>query len=85
MSIQMNRVLDVLASFAIVVLGLAIGVPTALLCVRFVQAQLYEVKGLDATVLVGSTLTLLIAAASAGLIPARRASSIDPAQALRTE
>jgi Acidobacterial duplicated orphan permease len=67
------------------VLGLAIGVPTALLCVRFVQAQLYEVKGLDATVLVGSTLTLLIAAASAGLIPARRASSIDPAQALRTE
>jgi ABC-type antimicrobial peptide transport system permease subunit len=67
------------------VLGLAIGVPTALLCVRFVQAQLYEVKGLDVAVLVGSTLTLLVAAALAGLIPARRASSIDPAQALRIE
>jgi macrolide transport system ATP-binding/permease protein len=66
-------------------LGLAIGVPVALLCVRFVQAQLYEIKGLDSTVLVASLLTLLFAATLAGLIPARRASSIDPARALRID
>jgi ABC-type transport system, involved in lipoprotein release, permease component len=66
-------------------LGLAIGVPVALLCVRFVQAQLYEIKGLDSTVLVVSLLTLLFAATLAGLIPARRASSIDPARALRID
>lgn len=66
-------------------LGLVIGLPIALLCVRFVQAQLYEVKGIDAEVLLGSVLTLALAASLAGLIPARRAASIDPATALRTE
>jgi ABC-type antimicrobial peptide transport system permease subunit len=66
-------------------LGLAIGVPATLLCVRFIEAQLYEVRGMDAGVLVGSILTLVLAAAIAGLIPARRAASIDPVQALRTE
>jgi macrolide transport system ATP-binding/permease protein len=66
-------------------LGLAIGLPIALLSVRFVQAQLYEVKGTDAAVLCGSILILALAACLAGLIPARRAASIDPAKALRTE
>ena len=48
-------------------LGLAIGIPAADVCVRFVESQLYELKGVDPTVLL------------AGLIPARRAASIDPA------
>jgi macrolide transport system ATP-binding/permease protein len=67
------------------VLGLAIGVPIALLCVRFVQAQLYETTGVDTAVLFTSVLTLALAAAVAGVIPAHRAASIDPAKALRTE
>jgi len=66
-------------------LGLAIGVPIAWLCVRFVESQLYEIKGIDAAVLVTSILTLVAAASTAGLIPARRAASIDPAKALRSE
>jgi ABC-type antimicrobial peptide transport system permease subunit len=66
-------------------LGLGIGVAIVLPCVRFIQAQLYEVKGVDAAVLLGSILTLALAACVAGLIPARRAASIDPAKALRTE
>lgn len=66
-------------------LGIAIGVPVAMACVRYVEAQLYEVKGLDSWTLAGSILTLIISASLAGFIPARRASSIDPAQALRTE
>ncbi|HEY3940677.1 MAG TPA: ABC transporter permease [Bryobacteraceae bacterium] len=65
--------------------GLAIGIPTALVCTRFVESQLYDVKGLDSGVLVTSILTLTAAAAIAGLIPARRAASIDPARALRNE
>ena len=61
-------------------LGLAIGVPIAWLCVRFVESQLYEVKGIDATVLLASVLTLVAAASMAGLIPARRAASVDPSR-----
>jgi macrolide transport system ATP-binding/permease protein len=67
------------------VLGLAIGIPVVLLCVRYIESQLYEVKGVDTVVLVGSILILTIAASLAGIIPARRASSIDPARALRFE
>lgn len=67
------------------IVGLMIGVPIAWLCVRFVETQLYEVKGVDARVLVTSVLALLVAASTAGFIPARRAASIDPAKALRTE
>ena len=66
-------------------LGLVLGIPIAWLCVSFVQSQLYEIKGIDAAVLSTSVLTLVIAASIAGLIPARRAASIDPARALRTE
>jgi hypothetical protein len=66
-------------------LGLVIGVPVALLCVRFVKAQLYEITHVDATVMAGAMVTLSVAACLAGLIPARRAASIDPAKALRME
>ncbi len=66
-------------------LGLAIGVPIAWLCVRFVASQLYEIKAINAAVLSTAVITLFIAAAMAGLIPARRAASIEPASALRTE
>jgi predicted permease len=65
--------------------GLAIGVPVAILCVRYVESQLYEIKGIDAGVMASAVLALLTAALLAGLIPARRAASIDPARALRTE
>ena len=68
-----------------IALGLAIGVPVAWLCVGLIEAQLYDIKGMDMGVLLISVVTLLVAAAIAGLIPARRAASIDPAQALRTE
>jgi predicted permease len=66
-------------------IGLAIGIPAALLCVRFVQTQLYGIEGHDPAVLATATLALGISALIAGLIPARRAASTDPMQALRTE
>jgi predicted permease len=66
-------------------LGLAIGVPAAMMCVRYVASQLYEIKAVNTGVLALAVSTLIVAAAVAGLIPALRAASIDPAQALRTE
>jgi predicted permease len=66
-------------------LGLAIGIPVAILCVRLVTAQLYQITRADSTVMTGSIATLAIAACIAGIIPARRAASTDPVQALRTE
>ena len=66
-------------------IGLAIGIPVALMCVRFVKSQLYEVSGNDVGTLAGAAGALAIAAFVAGLIPARRAASTDPAKALRSE
>jgi ABC-type antimicrobial peptide transport system permease subunit len=66
-------------------LGLAIGIPVALLCVRFVKAQLYEITSADTRVMGGAIAILAVAACIAGVIPARRAASIDPVQALRME
>jgi hypothetical protein len=65
--------------------GLCIGVPVAMVCVRFVVAQLYDVTRVDVGVLAGSVIALVVAAALAGFIPARRAASIEPARALRAE
>lgn len=66
-------------------LGLAIGVPVAFLCIRYVKSQLYEITAIHPTVLATAIATLTLSACIAGLIPARRAASTDPAQALRME
>jgi macrolide transport system ATP-binding/permease protein len=67
------------------VAGLAIGAPVAILCVRYVKSQLYDITSVNPAVMIGAILTLGIAAAIAGIIPARRAASIDPVRALRTD
>jgi predicted permease len=66
-------------------IGLVIGVPVAMLSVRFIKTQLYEITSVNAQVMMGAILTLAVAACVAGIIPARRAASIDPARALRSE
>lgn len=65
--------------------GLAIGIPTSLFCVRFIESQLFDTKGVDIGIMVTAIVTLSVAASLAAAIPARRAASIDPARALRTE
>jgi predicted permease len=67
------------------VAGLAIGIPVTIFCVRFVKSQLYEITSVNAPVMTIAVGVLLLAAAVAGIIPARRAASIDPVQALRIE
>jgi ABC-type antimicrobial peptide transport system permease subunit len=66
-------------------IGLALGVPVAYYCVQFVKSQLYEMNSVSPAALAVATVILLAAAFLAGLIPGRRAASIDPAQALRSE
>lgn len=84
---ERGRVIAMVMHTAMVqtLLGLAIGIPVALVCVRFVKAQLYEITNADASVMAGAILTLTVAACVAGLIPARRAATIDPMRALRVE
>lgn len=66
-------------------LGLAIGIPVAFYGVTLVKSQLYEVKTVNGSALLLAVGILLAAACVAGLIPARRAASVDPARALRAE
>jgi ABC-type antimicrobial peptide transport system permease subunit len=66
-------------------LGLLLGIPAALLAGHLMASQLYGVGAYDPWAFVGATLVLALCATVAGLVPARRAASIDPMQALRTE
>ncbi len=65
--------------------GLAIGIPVAIFCVRFVKSQLYDITSVNVPVMAIAIGVLVLAAAIAGIIPARRAASIDPVRALRVE
>jgi ABC-type antimicrobial peptide transport system permease subunit len=49
------------------------------------QAQLYGVRSSDPATLLGGTILIALVALLAAIIPARRAASIEPMQALRTE
>jgi macrolide transport system ATP-binding/permease protein len=66
-------------------IGLVIGVPIAMLCVRYIKSQLYEITSVNASVMAVAIGVLIVAACVAGMIPARRAASIDPVKALRVE
>jgi predicted permease len=66
-------------------LGLAVGIPVALVGGRLAANQLYAVKSYDPMILGLAVVVLAACALLAAFVPARRAASIDPMQALRTE
>ncbi len=66
-------------------IGLVLGIPIAMVSVRYVKAQLYDITSIDPRVMGGAIVVLAAAACIAGMIPARRAASINPVQALRVE
>jgi predicted permease len=68
-----------------VLVGLAVGVAAAFALGRLIGSQLYQVSAHNPLLLVGSTLLLAITALIACLLPARRATRVDPIQALRAE
>jgi predicted permease len=72
-------------AFVQVGLGLALGIPIALVGGHFMGDQLYGVRSYDPLSMTIAVVVLSGAAALAGFIPARRAASIEPMEALRIE
>jgi predicted permease len=68
-----------------VVIGLVLGLAAALALGRLLTAQLYEVSANNPALLGATSITLAVVALLACLIPARRASLVNPIEALRTE
>jgi ABC-type antimicrobial peptide transport system permease subunit len=66
-------------------IGLAVGLAASTAVVRLIRTMLYETRPLDASVFATVAATLIVVAALACLMPAWRASRLDPMQALRTE
>jgi ABC-type antimicrobial peptide transport system permease subunit len=72
-------------AFGHVGIGLALGIPAAIGAGHLISSQLFGVWPWDPLMLSGAALLLLIAALIAAVIPARRAATVDPLQALRAE
>ena len=66
-------------------LGTAIGLAGAFLLMRVLANQLYEIKPSDPVTLIGAATAMLLIAAGASYVPARRATRVDPMIALRYE
>lgn len=81
-----NMLLMVLGhAVQLAVAGAAIGLAGAFLLMRVLANQLYEIKPTDPATLVGATIGMLLVAAGASYLPARRATRVDPMIALRYE
>jgi ABC-type antimicrobial peptide transport system permease subunit len=66
-------------------IGTLVGLLGAMAGSRLLTSMLFEVSSTDPVTLVGVSLLLLAVAAVAAYLPARRATKIDPASALRAE
>lgn len=65
--------------------AIAVTIPLAVVATRAVRSQLFAVSDVDLRVYSLGVLIIALVAVLAGLIPARRAASVDPARALRTD
>ena len=68
-----------------VIFGLIIGLTAALAVGRLIKSQLFETSAYNPMLLSGTLVTLALAALLACLFPARRATLVNPVDALRSE
>jgi ABC-type lipoprotein release transport system permease subunit len=66
-------------------IGAGLGLAAASVSTRWLESLVYEVSVRDLPVFGASALLLVVVAAGASLVPARRAASIHPAETLRAE
>jgi ABC-type antimicrobial peptide transport system permease subunit len=69
----------------VVVIGIVIGVGAALVTTRFLGALLYDVEAVDPIVFAAMSVIMISMGVLASYMPARRASSVDPIEALRSD
>jgi len=69
----------------LVLVGIAIGGPAAVAVTRLISSQLFGVKGADLVTIFSAGMILLVVAALASYLPARKATKVDPLVALRHE
>jgi putative ABC transport system permease protein len=66
-------------------IGVVVGIGVAAALMRLMTSMLYQVSPLDLTTYAGVSIVLLAAAMTASYLPARRAASLNPVDALRAE
>ncbi len=66
-------------------IGVGFGIPLAIGLSRYITSQLYGVTPTDSLTLTLAAITMMAVSILAGLIPARRAATVDPTVALRYE
>ncbi|HEU0141302.1 MAG TPA: FtsX-like permease family protein [Bryobacteraceae bacterium] len=72
-------------ALGMIAVGIAVALPCVWMLGRLVESQLYDIKPTDPATIAVATLILCSAALGAALIPARRASTVNPTEALRFE
>jgi ABC-type antimicrobial peptide transport system permease subunit len=69
----------------VVLVGVVVGVVVAIAATRLLGALLFDVQAVDPVVFVAMSLAMLGVGMLASYVPARRASGVDPIEALRGE
>jgi ABC-type lipoprotein release transport system permease subunit len=72
-------------SLALVALGITAALAIDLVAFNQISGSLFGLNATDPLSVMAATLVMILGAASAGLIPARRAAGVDPMVALRNE
>ncbi|MGC2803654.1 MAG: FtsX-like permease family protein, partial [Candidatus Acidiferrum sp.] len=72
-------------TLTLTLLGIVVGIPAALAVSRLIASMFFGLSPSDLPTIAAVSLLLLVVALLAGYLPARRASSIDPIVALRSE
>ncbi len=76
---------SVMKEMILVMLGIGIGLAGAWAVTRWLSSMLFQLSALDPMTLFGTTLLMILVGAAAVFVPARRASRVDPMEALRFE